>query len=165
MEGHALHVQKMLNQKPEDSAPKLYNWVRAIKKISFISAIYTAIITISSLLLFIVYSVSAPSNSPPYSLLASLVSTILLTIGVRNILLQKIIKKFNSNFNYELLLASWCILLILLHLQCQLLNLMLFNFSVSPYLAYSIFIFTSLVLCFTWPRLKSIQSLLQEINP
>ena len=148
----------------ENTPPSLYNWVRAIKKISLISAIYTTLVLLASLFLFFSSDVSEPTETLPYSFLATLIATILLTSGVRSILLQKLIQKFKSTFSFELLLASWCILLILIHLQCQLLNLMLFRSTIPLPLAYAIFVFCILVLFFTWPKLNKIQSLLQKVS-
>lgn len=150
----------MSNQTPQNPAPKLYNWVRAIKKISVISAFYSTIVIATCLLISLLFKTSEASDKPAYDLLCALVSTLLLTIGLRGLLLRKLLKNFKSNFSYELLLAYWCILLILIHLQCQLLSIILYHASILPIVTYSLFIFIILVLIGTWPRLKTIQSLL-----
>jgi hypothetical protein len=146
---------------PEPQKPKLYNWVRAIKNISLLSASYTALVAAASIGLFFSMGADATNQEKSNFLIAPLIASILITLLVRRFSLQKFIRKFRTNFHFELILASWCILLILLHLQCQLLFLMMFRSSIGDLTAALMFAFGVAVIILSWPKLQTIQSLLK----
>jgi uncharacterized membrane protein len=145
--------------------PKLYNWVRAIKKISLISACYCAAILVLGLCFGFYLQTQADhglERIDNYQLVLTVLATLLLTLGIRKICLRNLRAKFLSSFNYELLLASWCIVLVLIHLECQLLVLASATSISNPLLHLISFGIAVSVLITTWPRLKSIQSLLEN---
>lgn len=144
--------------------PKLYNWVRAIRKISLISAIYSILVMASCATIYFAYYSANDSAPYPYTLLITVISTLLLTIALRGFALRKILNRFQSNFCFEILLATWCILLVLIHLECQLLFLMLFQPSLSAVTALCILTIGALVVLLTWPKLAKIQALLKDLK-
>lgn len=112
--------------------------------------------------IYITYYANEAIGSFPYQLLLALISTILLTVSLRRFFLKKLANKLRSNFSFELLLATWCILLVMIHLECQLLFLMLFQAPLILPVAGSIIVFGFLVILLTWPKLEKIQALLKD---
>lgn len=143
------------------SSPKLFNWVRAIRIISKISAFYTTLVIILAAALFVLSNPLETEKSFPLSLATILVSTLLLTLGARRIIIARLANRFKSALSFEAVLASWCILLILIHFECQLIAIILFNPSVHFMISIPAIILVAAVVYLTRPKLQSIQSLLQ----
>ncbi len=149
---------------PAQPKPKLYNWVRAIRKISFISACFTSFVVCLSIIWAGYLEFNKVPASTDNNLLISIFSTILLTAGLRKIGLRKLHQHFIAKRNFEYILGFWCITLLIIHLLCQLMALAAASFESSIVVKTAAYIFISAVIIYSWPKTESIQKLLQDRN-
>lgn len=147
----------------EQSAPKLYNWVRAVLFLSKISAYYTcAVLVYSTALSLLSAHLALHSLLGNEMRLATLVASILLTYGIRQTLVSLLLQRFRRTHNYAGMLLAWTVLLLFLHFQLQFLFLHISSLQMSIIPRTLAVLSGMFLIWITWPKLANIQSLLKQ---